>query len=162
MLVSGGPVREVPAEVASRPFDKSHQVPQCESDAYAWAMKQPDGTYEALDTKLARSAKPAYILQLLFYNEQLARIQGAAPRLMHVELGPYHVSDIEFSCAFDVDSNKVGLDLADAMKAELETAVPRPVSPVQRWVAPREALRLLEQLRCDAVQEKKSGRSLAW
>ena len=36
--------REVPGEVASRPFPKSHQVPQCESDAYAWAMKQPDGT----------------------------------------------------------------------------------------------------------------------
>ena len=36
--------REVPPEVASRPFDKSHQIPQCESDAYAWAMKQPDGT----------------------------------------------------------------------------------------------------------------------
>jgi cysteine desulfuration protein SufE len=36
--------REVPAEVATRPFDKSHQIPQCESDAYAWAMKQPDGT----------------------------------------------------------------------------------------------------------------------
>jgi cysteine desulfuration protein SufE len=36
--------REVPPEVARRPFDKSHQVPQCESDAYAWAMKQPDGT----------------------------------------------------------------------------------------------------------------------
>ena len=36
--------REVPPEVATRPFDKSHQIPQCESDAYAWAMKQPDGT----------------------------------------------------------------------------------------------------------------------
>ena len=36
--------REVPPAVASRPFAKSHQVPQCESDAYAWAMKQPDGT----------------------------------------------------------------------------------------------------------------------
>lgn len=36
--------REVPADVACRPFGKSHQVPQCESDAYAWAMKQPDGT----------------------------------------------------------------------------------------------------------------------
>jgi len=36
--------REVPPEVASRPFDQSHQIPQCESDAYAWAMKQPDGT----------------------------------------------------------------------------------------------------------------------
>jgi cysteine desulfuration protein SufE len=36
--------KEVPPEIASRPFAKSHQVPQCESDAYAWAMKQPDGT----------------------------------------------------------------------------------------------------------------------
>ena len=36
--------REVPATIATRPFPKSHQIPQCESDAYAWAMKQPDGT----------------------------------------------------------------------------------------------------------------------
>ncbi|MBA2604043.1 MAG: SufE family protein [Acidobacteria bacterium] len=36
--------REVPPEVATRPFDASHQVPQCESDAYVWAMKEPDGT----------------------------------------------------------------------------------------------------------------------
>ena len=50
-------------------------------------MKQPDGTYEALDTKLARPAKPAYILQLLFYNEQLARIQGREPDHIHVLLG---------------------------------------------------------------------------
>ena len=35
---------EVPPEVARRPFDRSHQIPQCESDAYVWAMKQPDGT----------------------------------------------------------------------------------------------------------------------
>jgi cysteine desulfuration protein SufE len=36
--------KEVPAEVARRPFARSHQVPQCESDAYVWALKQPDGT----------------------------------------------------------------------------------------------------------------------
>jgi cysteine desulfuration protein SufE len=36
--------REVPPPIATRPFDKSHQVPQCESDAYVWALKQPDGT----------------------------------------------------------------------------------------------------------------------
>jgi cysteine desulfuration protein SufE len=36
--------REVPPAVATRPFDKTHQVPQCESDAYVWGMKQPDGT----------------------------------------------------------------------------------------------------------------------
>ena len=36
--------REVPPEVASRPFPRTHQVPQCESDAYAWGRKFPDGT----------------------------------------------------------------------------------------------------------------------
>ncbi len=50
-------------------------------------LRRPDGVYEALDTKLARSAKPAYILQLLFYNEQLARIQGPADRRIDVLLG---------------------------------------------------------------------------
>jgi predicted RecB family nuclease len=49
--------------------------------------RQPDGTYEAVDTKLARHAKPAYILQLLFYSEELGRIQGSEPARMHVELG---------------------------------------------------------------------------
>jgi predicted RecB family nuclease len=49
--------------------------------------RRPDGTYEAVDTKLARHAKPAHVLQLCFYSEQLARIQGSAPRLMHIELG---------------------------------------------------------------------------
>ncbi len=36
--------REVPPEIATRPFPLAHQVPQCESDAYVWALKQPDGT----------------------------------------------------------------------------------------------------------------------
>jgi cysteine desulfuration protein SufE len=36
--------REVPAEVATRPFDRAHQVPQCESDAYVWAVPAADGT----------------------------------------------------------------------------------------------------------------------
>ena len=49
--------------------------------------RQADGTYEAVDTKLARSAKPAYILQLCFYSEQLARIQGVEPAWIHVLLG---------------------------------------------------------------------------
>ena len=40
------------------------------------------------------------------------------PGLMHVSLGGYHVRDIEFSAAFDIDSNKVGKDLAEAIFAE--------------------------------------------
>jgi myo-inositol-1-phosphate synthase len=39
------------------------------------------------------------------------------PGLMHVDLGGYHISDIEFVAAFDVVKGKVGVDLADAMWA---------------------------------------------
>ena len=39
------------------------------------------------------------------------------PGLMHVNLGGYHVSDIEFTAAFDVTADKVGKDLADAIWA---------------------------------------------
>ena len=37
------------------------------------------------------------------------------PGLMHVNLGGYHISDIEFSAAFDIDTNKVGKDLSEAV-----------------------------------------------
>ena len=47
----------------------------------------PDRTYEPVDTKLARSAKPAHVLQLCFYAEQVARIQGAPVEHVHVENG---------------------------------------------------------------------------
>jgi cysteine desulfuration protein SufE len=36
--------REVPPEVATRPFGRDHLVPHCESEAYVWAIRQPDGT----------------------------------------------------------------------------------------------------------------------
>jgi myo-inositol-1-phosphate synthase len=39
------------------------------------------------------------------------------PGLMHVRFGDYHVRDIEFVAAFDVDGKKVGQDLADAILA---------------------------------------------
>ena len=50
------------------------------SDVGAWS-------YEALDTKLARRAKPAYVLQLCFYSECVAAIQGRQPEQIHVLLG---------------------------------------------------------------------------
>ena len=37
---------------------------------------------------------------------------------MHVDLGGYHVSDIEFTCAFDINATKVGKDLGQAIWAE--------------------------------------------
>jgi myo-inositol-1-phosphate synthase len=43
--------------------------------------------------------------------------QGRVPGLMHVQFGAYHVRDVEFVAAFDVDAKKVGVDLAEAIGA---------------------------------------------
>jgi myo-inositol-1-phosphate synthase len=43
--------------------------------------------------------------------------QATIPGLMHVEFGQYHVRDVQFVAAFDVDGKKVGVDLADAILA---------------------------------------------
>ena len=43
--------------------------------------------------------------------------RSAVPGLMHVAFGDYHVSDIEFVAAFDVDAKKVGFDLSEATTA---------------------------------------------
>jgi myo-inositol-1-phosphate synthase len=39
----------------------------------------------------------------------------SVPGLMHVDLGGYHVRDVEFSAAFDIDADKVGKDLSEAI-----------------------------------------------
>ena len=54
--------------------------------------KQPGGGYEPVDTKLARTAKPSHVLQLCFYAEQLARIQGSPVEHIHVDVQPLTVA----------------------------------------------------------------------
>src|SRR5919112_1909581 len=46
-----------------------------------------------------------------------ANPENTVPGLMHVKFGDYHVSDIEFVAAFDVDAKKVGFDLSEAITA---------------------------------------------
>jgi myo-inositol-1-phosphate synthase len=41
--------------------------------------------------------------------------EGSVPGLMHVRFGDYHVSDVQFVAAFDVDAKKVGFDLSEAI-----------------------------------------------
>jgi myo-inositol-1-phosphate synthase len=48
-----------------------------------------------------------------FYRN--ASKEDFVPGLMHVDLGGYHISDIEFSAAFDIDREKVGYDLGEAI-----------------------------------------------
>ena len=46
-----------------------------------------------------------------------APLDEQVPGLMHVDLGGYHVRDIEFTAAFDIDVDKVGKDLSEAIFA---------------------------------------------
>jgi len=55
----------------------------------------------------------ALVQGVQFYRD--AKPDDFVPGLMHVDLGGYHVSDIEFSAAFDVDADKVGHDLSAAI-----------------------------------------------
>jgi len=48
-----------------------------------------------------------------FYKD--ARADEAIPGLMHPVLGDYHIRDINFTAAFDIDANKVGRDLSEAI-----------------------------------------------
>ncbi|WP_248122587.1 inositol-3-phosphate synthase [Micrococcus lacusdianchii] len=50
-----------------------------------------------------------------YYRDATA--SDAVPGLMHVQFGDYHVSDLDFVAAFDVDAKKVGLDLSEAILA---------------------------------------------
>lgn len=54
------------------------------------------------------------LIQGVYYYKE-AKETDFVPGLMHVNLGGYHVSDINFVAAFDIDKNKVGKDLAQAI-----------------------------------------------
>src|ERR1700674_5351574 len=50
-----------------------------------------------------------------YYRE--AKAEDFVPGLMHVNMAGYHISDIEFSAAIDIDQNKVGKDIGEAIYA---------------------------------------------
>lgn len=77
----------------------------------------------------------ALVQGVQFYRD--APDDAFVPGLMHVNLGGYHVRDIEFTAAFDIDRDKVGLDLAEAIWQEPNNTarfaeVPRLGVPVSR------------------------------
>ncbi len=55
----------------------------------------------------------SFVQGIHFYRN--AREDAFVPGLMHVNLGGYHVRDVEFAAAIDIDKNKVGKDLSDAI-----------------------------------------------
>jgi myo-inositol-1-phosphate synthase len=57
----------------------------------------------------------SFVQGIEYYRD--ADPSGRVPGLMHVDLGGYHVRDVEFTAAFDVDKEKVGKDLSEAIWA---------------------------------------------
>ena len=55
----------------------------------------------------------SFVQGVEFYKD--ADPAESVPGLMHVDLGGYHVRDIEFTAAFDIDADKVGKDLSEAI-----------------------------------------------
>jgi len=78
---------------------------------------------EAVPTKRDRKIRVAIVgvgncasslIQGRYYYEN-AKPEEFVPGLMHVKLGDYHISDVEFVAAFDIDKEKVGKDISEAI-----------------------------------------------
>jgi myo-inositol-1-phosphate synthase len=55
----------------------------------------------------------AFVQGVQYYKD--ADPAETVPGLMHVDIGGYHIRDIEFTAAFDIDADKVGKDLSEAI-----------------------------------------------
>src|SRR5690606_32133390 len=58
----------------------------------------------------------SFVQGLTFYRS--ASPDETIPGLMNPLIGRYHIADIEIACAFDINANKVGRDLSEALLAE--------------------------------------------
>ena len=78
----------------------------------------------------------------------------SVPGLMHVSLGGYHVGDVEFVAAFDVDAAKVGLDLGKAINSgQNNTILPSDFST--RWNS-RSMRTISSSLKCSITPRLKT------
>ncbi|MGB0098299.1 MAG: inositol-3-phosphate synthase [Solirubrobacteraceae bacterium] len=77
------------------------------------------GRYQAEKVRVAiigvGNCASSFVQGVHYYAD--ADPHASVPGLMHVDLGGYHVRDVEFSAAFDIDADKVGKDLSGAIFA---------------------------------------------
>ena len=78
-----------------------------------------DGRYQEEKVRVAiigvGNCASSFVQGVHYYKD--ADPSEPVPGLMHVDLGGYHVRDIEFTAAFDIDADKVGKDLSEAIFA---------------------------------------------
>ncbi|MGA2928903.1 MAG: inositol-3-phosphate synthase [Solirubrobacteraceae bacterium] len=103
-------------------------------------MTNGAGRYQADKVRVAiigvGNCASSFVQGVHFYANADAR--KSVPGLMHVDLGGYHVRDVEFSAAFDIDVTKVGCDLSQAIFAgqnntlRFQAEIPQLGVPVHR------------------------------
>ena len=84
-------------------------------------------SYEVLDTKLARSVKPYFVIQLCLYSELVARIQEAVPREIHLLLGTGERRSLavaDFSAFFRRLRSHFEVEIADGLAHTYPDPVP--------------------------------------
>ena len=82
------------------------------ANTWAGAGRRGDGKIRVAIVGVGNCASS--LVQGRYYYEN-AKDDDFVPGLMHVNLGGYHIRDIEFVAAFDIDKNKVGKDLSEAI-----------------------------------------------
>jgi myo-inositol-1-phosphate synthase len=89
------------------------------SAARSSASSNGSGRYQHEKVRVAivgvGNCASAFVQGVHYYKD--ADPSERVPGLMHVDLGGYHVRDIEFTAAFDIDAKKVGKDLGEAIWA---------------------------------------------
>ena len=76
----------VPASIASQPYDESHRVPACESDAFVWAQEQSDGTlryyFDVLNPQVLSAMAMSVILNDACSGAPLEEVAAIQPDIV--------------------------------------------------------------------------------
>ncbi|HVS28922.1 MAG TPA: inositol-3-phosphate synthase [Solirubrobacteraceae bacterium] len=90
-----------------------------ENGQSAIAGRNGSGRYQSDKVRVAivgvGNCASSFVQGVEYYRD--ADPSEPVPGLMHVDLGGYHISDVEFTAAFDIDADKVGKDLGEAIHA---------------------------------------------
>jgi predicted RecB family nuclease len=123
------------------------------SDLGSWS-------YEVADTKLARRTKPIYLLQLCFYSEQVARLQGREPDRIHVILGTREQHSFRLA-EFGAYYRTIKKRFLDEIVASPLDTYPNPVPHCElcRWAERCDAQRIADDHLC-LVASMRSAHSL--
>lgn len=82
---------KVPPEIATKPYEESHRVPACESEAFVWAKEQPDGTlkywFDVLNPQGLSAMAMSVILDETLSNQPLEKVAALDPNIVFTLFG---------------------------------------------------------------------------